>query len=72
MPSLWAPYKEYTVVKPFYGTLSGILNNFDRSRNVTFNGLIRDICYGVGTEYLQSGSKRSVEKPLFTVSTAQV
>ena len=72
MPSLWAPYKEYTddccYMKSFYGTLSGILNNFDRGKNVAFSGLIREICYGVGTEYLRSGSNRSVEKPLSTVS----
>ena len=35
-------------IKSFYGTLSGILNNFDRGNTVTFSGLIREICYGVG------------------------
>ena len=52
-------------IKSFYGRLSSILNNFDRGKNATFSGLIREI-------YLRSGSNRSVEKPLFTVPTAQL
>ena len=28
--------------------LFSILNNFDRGKNVTFSGLIREICYGMG------------------------
>ena len=59
-------------IKSFYGRLSSILNYFDSGKTVTFSGLIRDICHGVGTEYLRSGSNHSVEKALFTVSTAQL
>ena len=60
-------------IKLFYGRLSSILNNFDREKTVTFSVLIREICNGVGTEYLiRSASNRSVEMPLFTVSTSQL
>ena len=59
-------------IKSFYSKLSSILNYFDRGKTVTFSGLIREICHGVGTEYLRSGSNRSASKPLFTVSTAQL
>ena len=55
MPSLWAPCKEYTVIciKLFYGMLSSILNNFYRGKTVTFSGSIREICYGVPTEWVE-------------------
>ena len=59
-------------IKSFYGSSSSIPSYFDRGKTVTFSGLIREICYGVGTECLRSGSNRSVEKSLFTVSTAQL
>ena len=54
MPSLWAPYKEHTTVISSRSTVRypAFLNNFDREKNVIFNGLIREICYGIGTEYL--------------------
>ena len=39
----------YCYIKSFYGTLSGILNDFDRGKTVTLSGLIRAVSYGVGT-----------------------
>ena len=59
-------------IKSFYVRLSSILHYFDCGKPVTFSGLIREICHGVGMEYLRSGSSRSVEKPRFTVSTVQL
>ena len=59
-------------IRLFYGTSFGILNNFDRGKTVTSSVLIREICYGVHTEYLRNGSNRSVEKTLFTVNRAVI
>ena len=66
MPSLWAPYKEIQCyISSSYGRLSGILNNFYHGKTVTFGGLIRVVCYGIGTESLRSESNRSVEERFF-------
>ena len=35
-------------MESFCGRLSSVLNDFDRGKTVTFSGLIREICYGVG------------------------
>ena len=55
-------------IKSFYGTLSGILNNFDREKNVIFSGLIREICYGVPTEWVEPLRGKTA----FTGSTAKL
>ena len=47
MPLLWMPCKS------FYGRLSSILNNCDRGKTVTFNGLIHEICYAVPAEWVE-------------------
>ena len=59
-------------IKSFYDRSSRIENNLDRGKTVASSGLIRKICNGVGMDYLRSGLNRSVEKSLFTVSTAQL
>ena len=59
-------------IKSFYGRLSSILNNFDLGKTVSFSGFISERSYGVGAEYLRSGSNRSLENSLFTVSTKQL
>ena len=47
-------------IKSFYGRLSIILSNFDREKTVPFSGLIREICYGEPTEWVEPLRRQSV------------
>ena len=46
-------HTRHCYIKTFYGMFSSILNYFDSGKTVAFSGLIREICHGVPTEWVQ-------------------